>query len=248
VHWRDCAHDHEPTAWVEDHAVLAGLEVRIGTAAARVRRSGHRLDCEHRDVIEARVAELRFSHVQLHVAAAVEVEDGAADLARLDFGLDDRQFHESRRVEFAADLLDRHAGREVRRRGAESVARADGLGNRRVITSSDVSARPSARRRPLPMPARAGRCRGRPGSGRSPSRSRPRDLCRRSGRRSPTRPHGGRCTAVSPPGARPPEATSSARIRWERSTIGLCGDIRLITAWQIPTHSFPGPKSLRKTI
>ena len=37
-------------------------------------------------------------------------------------------------------------------------------------------------------------------------------------------------------------------MRCERSTIGHCGAIPLITEWQIPTHSFPSPKSLRKTI
>ena len=47
---------------------------------------------------------------------------------------------------------------------------------------------------------------------------------------------------------RAPDVTSSGRMRCERSTIGHCGAIPLITEWQIPTHSFPSPKSLRKTI
>src|SRR5262245_66251358 len=37
-------------------------------------------------------------------------------------------------------------------------------------------------------------------------------------------------------------------MRCERSTIGLAGEIALITEWQMPTHSLPRPKSLRKTI
>ena len=45
-----------------------------------------------------------------------------------------------------------------------------------------------------------------------------------------------------------PDVTSSGRTRWERSTIGHCGEIPLITAWHSPTHSFPSPKSLRKTM
>ena len=42
--------------------------------------------------------------------------------------------------------------------------------------------------------------------------------------------------------------TESGRTRCERSTIGHCGAMPLITAWHRPTHSFPRPKSLRKTI
>ena len=30
--------------------------------------------------------------------------------------------------------------------------------------------------------------------------------------------------------------------------IGLAGEIRAMTEWQMPTHSFPKPKSLRNTI
>src|SRR5262249_17019491 len=48
--------------------------------------------------------------------------------------------------------------------------------------------------------------------------------------------------------SRAPPLTSKGRTRGERSMMRLLGAMRLITAWQTPTHSLPWPKSVSNTI
>ena len=72
-----------------------------------------------------RAARWGIADVELDVPEAVVVDHLAADLAGLDLRLAKLEHGERARLEGGADPLERHAGGEMRRGGAEHVARVE---------------------------------------------------------------------------------------------------------------------------